>query len=131
MKLKTLDITAYGLAKAVGDYLDSTRATFIIAVLLQETEQATSTLSKSTRIRARTARRWLKKMGFSYADVKKGVYVDGHERDDVKKYRSEVLLKTWKRAFRRFLLFKEDGSWEINSTWSSTRRKTISPYYPR
>ena len=105
MKLKTLEITAYGLAKAVGDYLDSTRATSIIAVLLQETEQATSTLSKSTRIRARTAQ-WLKKMGFSYTDVKKGVYVDGHERDDVKKYRSEVFLKTWKRASRRFLLFK-------------------------
>ena len=52
-------------------------------------------------------------MGFSYKDVKKGVYVDGHERDDVKKYRSEVFLKTWKKAFRRFLLFKEDGSWEI------------------
>ena len=73
MKLKTLEITAYGLAKAVGDYLDSTRATSIIAVLLQETEQATSTLSKSTRIRARTAR-WLKKnVIFLYGCEKRGL----------------------------------------------------------
>ena len=101
------------MAKAVGDYLDSTRATSTIAALLQNTEETVSTLSKSARIRARTARRWLKKMGFSYKDVKKGVYVDGHERDDVKKYRTEVFLKIWKKASRRFLLFKEDGSWEI------------------
>ena len=51
-------------------------------------------------------------MGFFYKDVKKGVYVDGHEREDVKKYRNEVFIPTWKNASRRFLLFKEDGSWE-------------------
>ena len=112
-----LDITAYGLAKAVGEYLNSTRATSTVAELLQEAEQPTSSSSSpipsSTRIRARTARRWLRKMGFSYHEVKKGVYIDGHEREDVVKYRNDVFLKVWKAASHSFVIFKEDGSWEV------------------
>ncbi|KAJ7064588.1 hypothetical protein C8F01DRAFT_936723, partial [Mycena amicta] len=34
----------------------------------------------------RTARRWLIKLGWTWSRVKKGIYVDGHERDDVVKY---------------------------------------------
>ena len=51
-------------------------------------------------------------MGFVYKDVKKDVYFDGHEREDVVKYRNEVFLKIWQQASRRFVIFKEDGSWE-------------------
>ena len=32
------------------------------------------------RIRVRTAWRWLNKLEMEYAEVKKGGYVDGHER---------------------------------------------------
>ena len=51
-------------------------------------------------------------MGFSYHEVKKGVFVDGHERKDVIKYRNDVFLKAWKEASRRFVDF-QDGSWEM------------------
>ena len=34
-----------------------------------------------------TARRWLLKLGWRYTMVRKGVDMDGHERDDVGKYR--------------------------------------------
>jgi hypothetical protein len=51
-------------------------------------------------------------MGFTYKDAKKDVYFDGHEREDVVKYRNEVFLKTWQESSRRFVIFKEDGSWE-------------------
>ncbi|RPA95559.1 hypothetical protein L873DRAFT_1845881 [Choiromyces venosus 120613-1] len=34
-------------------------------------------------IRARTARRWLARLGFHWTEVRKGVYIDGHERPDV------------------------------------------------
>jgi len=40
----------------------------------------------------RTARRWLLKLGWRHTTVRKGVYMDGHERDDVVKYRREVFL---------------------------------------
>jgi len=42
-------------------------------------------------IRARTARRWLHKLGFSWEEVRKGVYVDGHERPDVIQDRAQFL----------------------------------------
>jgi hypothetical protein len=40
----------------------------------------------------RTARRWLVKLGWQRTVLRKGVYMDGHEREDVKKYRQEVFL---------------------------------------
>jgi hypothetical protein len=64
------------------------------------------------RISPRTARRWLKMNGFTYGGAKKDVYLDGHEREDVKKYREEVFLKAWKEHSRWFVVSKEDGSWE-------------------
>ena len=65
---------------------------------------------RSCQIRARTARCWLKKMGFSFGEVKKDVYVDGHEREDVVKYRNEEFLPAWKEFSRRMVVFKEDGT---------------------
>jgi hypothetical protein len=40
----------------------------------------------------RTARRWLIKLGWRRTRLKKGVYMDGHERKDVKEYRDDVFL---------------------------------------
>lgn len=40
----------------------------------------------------RTARRWLIKLGWRRTLLKKGVYMDGHERPDVVEYRQEVFL---------------------------------------
>lgn len=34
-------------------------------------------------IRLRTARRWLCKLGYEYKDVRKDMFVDGHERSDI------------------------------------------------
>jgi len=38
-----------------------------------------------------TAQRWLAKLGYELKEVKKGVYVDGHEREDVVAYRQKFL----------------------------------------
>ena len=38
-----------------------------------------------------TACRWLAKLGYELKDIKKGIYVDGHEREDVVTYRKESL----------------------------------------
>lgn len=40
----------------------------------------------------KTALRWLVKLGWSPTKLKKGVYMDGHERDDVVQYRKTVYL---------------------------------------
>lgn len=98
-----IELTAFGLAKTIGTYLDSARA-------VEAIEECFG--ANGNRIRARTARRWLKKMGFVHDTVRKGVFVDGHERQDVVRYRQEVFIPQWKIHQTRFVIFKEDGTWE-------------------
>lgn len=43
------------------------------------------------RITEQCARRWLIKLGYRITEVRKGIYVDGHEREDVIKYRKWLL----------------------------------------
>ena len=45
------------------------------------------------RIHDATARRWLAELGFSRMQHQKGVYFDGHDRDDVVLYRNNFLQK--------------------------------------
>lgn len=45
-------------------------------------------------ITERTAQRWLERMEYRYRQEKKG-YADGHEREDVVRYRQEVFLREW------------------------------------
>ena len=45
----------------------------------------------STEIAMSTVRRWLHKLGYESSGTKKGVYVDGHERPDVREYRDKFL----------------------------------------
>ena len=44
----------------------------------------------------RTARHWLIKLGWRKTQIRKGVYMDGHEREDVVKYRNEEFLPRMK-----------------------------------
>src|SRR3978361_110198 len=100
-------ITAYGLAKAVGDYLDSRRAVNFVEESISQDPKG------SSRVRARTARRWLHKLGLQYTKVHKNVFIDGHERKDVVDYRQNVFIPRWKELQRRMVVFKEDGTWEL------------------
>jgi hypothetical protein len=76
-------------------------------------DEISSNQSRTLRIRARTARRWLKKMGFDYKSIRKGVYFDGHERQDVREYRDNVFIPRWNELSMRFVRFNEDGTWEM------------------
>ena len=40
----------------------------------------------------RTARQWLVKLGWRNTKLKKGIYMDGHERQDMKEYRNDTFL---------------------------------------
>ena len=51
----------------------------------------------------RTARRWLYKLGWRRTRLKKGVYMDGHERKDVKEYRENVFLPLMASFERRMV----------------------------
>ena len=45
------------------------------------------------RVSVDTARKWLHELGCSVLDQKKGVYIDGHEREDVVEYRKKFIRK--------------------------------------
>jgi hypothetical protein len=61
----------------------------------------------------RTARRWSIKLGWTYTFVKKGVYMDGHERFDVVHYRDNEFLPAMLKFEERMVhyeYYKDKGS---------------------
>ena len=72
-------------------------------------------VSFATLISRITTYDWLLRLGFYKSEVKKGVYVDSHKREDVIAYRQEVFLPiiakldsyTWQYEE------KDDSTWTI------------------
>jgi hypothetical protein len=60
-------------------------------------------------ITSRTARRWLIILGFTWKDIKKGVFFDGHEREDVVEYRTQF-LQAMEEMLPYMVEFNEDGT---------------------
>jgi len=60
-------------------------------------------------IHVRTARRWLHKLNWRYRQKKKGMYIDGHEREDVMEYR-RGFVERWKEYEKRFVIYDNDGN---------------------
>ena len=54
-----------------------------------------------------TARNYLKELEYKYAEVKKGIYIDGHERDDVVAYR-KIFLERISNFEYRMPTFSDD-----------------------
>ncbi|THU85559.1 hypothetical protein K435DRAFT_685271, partial [Dendrothele bispora CBS 962.96] len=60
-------------------------------------------------ISVRTARRYLKTLGFRFAHPKKEQYADGHEREDVVYYREQRYIPRWKEIFDRIWKWSNDN----------------------
>jgi len=58
----------------------------------------------------RTARRWLVKLGWQRTTIKKGVYLDGHERPDVVTYRQDEFLPRMLEYERRMARYELVGN---------------------
>jgi hypothetical protein len=65
---------------------------------------------RGTGLSSRTARRWLYKLGWRRTELKKGVYMDGHERPDVVEYRNTVFLPLMASLERRMVQWVSQGS---------------------
>jgi hypothetical protein len=100
----TLDLNSYKLAAYIAEYLEKQRdfATEETVPLQKDIAQTLSTVlipdpknpenCRNRRgIKSRTARNWLHRLGYSWRDIKKGVFIDGHERPDVIESRWEFL----------------------------------------
>lgn len=84
-----------------------------------ELEGTLKFLRTRTSIKPRTAARWLNHLGFKWNRIaRRGMYVDGHEREDVVKYRQadfipKVLL--YKRRAEIHLYDPTSGTWHDTS----------------
>jgi hypothetical protein len=59
-------------------------------------------------ISERTADRWLATLGWRYGKLKNGMYIDGHEREDIVQYRT-AFVQRFKQYERRFHLWDDTG----------------------
>ena len=71
--------------------------------------------SKARGISLATANRWLKKLDWQFGRKKNGMYIDGHEHEDVVKYREEF-LERWKEYEKRMVTYDNDGNIEHEPT---------------
>lgn len=77
--------------------------------VFQDAEQPENTQRLAPR--ARTARGWLKNiMGLDYKRIGKGVYVDGHERQDVSDYREQEFVPRWLELRKQFCKFDQENT---------------------
>ena len=58
----------------------------------------------------RTARRWLVRLGWRNKLLRKGVYMDGHERPDVVEYRNHTFLPLMVSYQEKMVKWEEEGS---------------------
>ena len=108
---KREEITASLLAQAVTEFVGSHEMGGSVQTSLELAETETDGFQQKPKsLKARAAENWLKKMGYSWRSGKKGVYIDGHEREDVVKYRQDVFLPILQGVRSRLAEWDDDGN---------------------
>jgi hypothetical protein len=64
--------------------------------------------TKAHGIHVTTAQKWLHKLQWWYTQKRNGMYIDGHEHEDVVKY-WEGFIARWKEYEKRFIIYGNDG----------------------
>jgi hypothetical protein len=75
-------------------------------------------------ISLRTAQRWMKRMEYRWTKEPKGMYSDGHEREDVVDYRQNEFLPRWAELSKFTRKFTEDGD-EIGSPEAAAAKAVL------
>ena len=76
---------------------------------MQEKIKKLSGNGTKTTISIRTAHQWLGVLNWQNGKKKRGMYIDGHEREDVVRYR-EAFIEWWKEKYEpRMVLYDDDG----------------------
>ncbi len=77
----------------------------------------------------RTARRWLIKLGWRSRAVKKGVYMDGHEQDDVVKYRNDVFLPSMACFEKRMTCYEGPEMKRVDPILAEGEKRIIAQFH--
>ncbi|KAF7347122.1 hypothetical protein MVEN_01466400 [Mycena venus] len=78
------------------------------------TDEMKARVNLKNGISLRTAQRWMKRMEYRWTKEPKGMYSDGHEREDVVDYRQNKFLPWWAELSKYTRKFTEDRD-EIGS----------------
>ena len=78
------------------------------SILARSTVRVDGTIDRRSGIRLKTARKWLNRLGYKWKEVQKGVFFDGHKREDVVEYKE--ILNEMKKLLSYLVEFSEDGS---------------------
>jgi len=103
-------IQLYLLERSKGGYLTARDVVdFVATAEMQERIKSLRGEGTTTTISLRTANRWLNVLNWRYGKKKRGMYIDGHERDDVVEYR-RAFIKRWKEEYEpRMVVYGDDG----------------------
>jgi hypothetical protein len=86
-------------------------------------------IQRKTPLCTRTARRWMIKLGWRLTTLKKGVYVDGHERSDVIAYRKEVFLPAMAKWERRMARYEGEELRRVEPDLLPEEKKIIAQFH--
>lgn len=95
------------LSHTKGCYITASDVVEIVAGPAMQETFATSGISR-TSISERTAYRWLQRLSWRYGAMRNGMYLDGHEREDVVAYRKAFVAR-WKDYEKQFHTWDDDG----------------------
>jgi hypothetical protein len=74
-----------------------------------DTPEMLERLKREKTVSLTTAQRWLERNGFRWTKDPKGQFVDGHERDDVVRYRQEIFLPAFADIEARTRKWTQEG----------------------
>ena len=95
------------LSHTKGRYITASDVVEIISGPVLQEKFLSSGISRAS-ISERTACRWLKRLSWRYGAMQNGMYLDGHEREDVVAYRVGFVAR-WKEYEKRFHIWDNDG----------------------
>jgi hypothetical protein len=93
-------------------------------------DQVKTHYNASVSISLKTAQRWMEDLGYEWTDSPTGQYVDGHEREDVVKYRQDVFIPRFFAKEPRLRVWREGddedpGNIDQPAHASSSDRRTV------
>ncbi|KAF7297803.1 hypothetical protein MKEN_01404000 [Mycena kentingensis (nom. inval.)] len=98
-----------GIAAKDGHFRAQDVADFVASVDVQAELESKGIPIQEHTISVRTARRWLKRLDFRFGVRKNGLYIDGHEREDVVAYRN-AFVKRWMDEYEpRMVTYDANG----------------------
>ncbi|KAG0634555.1 hypothetical protein HOY80DRAFT_1059820 [Tuber brumale] len=112
-------LTSGGLARAIMEYWCANNNDISNRSVSNVTREVEKAISSST------ALRWIQKLGFKWKEYQKGVYNDGHERADVKRYWEGVFLSHLELYQDRLIKWNRSLEMESNPLLESGEQQPL------